>query len=98
MIRKPIFILSIAVGGFFFCTAVGGADTGDAETVGSPARGFKFLTEKAYLPADFDQATFDQIWQSWGEPLRSQAENASPDKRRRMAFERYGLTERPGDD
>ena len=38
MIRKPIFILSIAVGGLFVCAEVGGADSGDAETVGSPAR------------------------------------------------------------
>lgn len=61
-------------------------------------RGFRFLTEKAYLPPDFDQETFDSIWQVWPEPLRREAEKASADERRRMAFRRYGFTERPNDD
>lgn len=60
-------------------------------------RGYRFLTEKPYLPPDFDQATFDAVWTQWPEPLRSQAEKASPEERRRMAFSRYGLTPRPDD-
>src|SRR5947208_476911 len=60
-------------------------------------RGYRFLVEKAYLPPDFDQETFDLVWKQWPEPLRSQAEKASPDQRRKMAFERYGLTPRPDD-
>lgn len=60
-------------------------------------RGYEILTAKAYLPADFDQEVFDNLWQTWEEPLRSTAENASPDERRRMAFSRYGLTSAPGD-
>lgn len=60
-------------------------------------RGYKFLTEKVYLPPDFDQATFDQAWKYWPEPLRAKAEKATPEERRKMAFSRYGLTERPGD-
>ena len=35
---------------------------------------------------------------SWPEPLRSEAEKSSLEERRTMAFERYGLTTRPGDD
>lgn len=61
-------------------------------------RGYRFVTEKAYLPPDFDQALFDELWKRWPEPLKSLAEKASPDERRRMAFERYGLSARPGDE
>ncbi len=60
-------------------------------------RGYQLLTESALLPSDFHQSTFDEIWQSWPEPLRSKAEKASPAERRGMAFQRYGLTTRPGD-
>lgn len=60
-------------------------------------RGYRFLTEKAYLPPDCDQETFDAVWKAWPEPLRSQAEQASPDDRRRMAYARYGLTPRLDD-
>ena len=61
-------------------------------------RGYEKLTNTAFLPPDFHQETFDQVWTSWPEPLRSQAEKASLHERREMAFERYGLTPRPGDD
>jgi mono/diheme cytochrome c family protein len=60
-------------------------------------RGYELLLNKPYLPADFDQETFDELWQTWEEPLRSKAQRASADERRRMAFARYGLVERPGD-
>lgn len=60
-------------------------------------RGYDLLHNKAYLPADFDQQTFDEIWKCWEEPLRGQAEKASPETRRAMAFSRYGLTTAPGD-
>ena len=60
-------------------------------------RGYQNLTTKAYLPPDFTQETFDAVWRVWPEPLRSQAEAASPAERREMAFERYGLTHRPHD-
>ncbi|MEZ6115958.1 MAG: hypothetical protein R3C28_05220 [Pirellulaceae bacterium] len=54
--------------------------------------GYRFLTEKAYLPPDFDEETFNATWQVWPEPLRSRAAEATPSERRRLAFERYGLT------
>ncbi len=66
------------------------------ENAPSPERGFRFLTEKAYLPADFDEETFDAAWRFWPAELRDQAEKASPEQRRQMAFDRYGLTNRPG--
>ncbi|MDX1964720.1 MAG: cytochrome c [Pirellulales bacterium] len=62
----------------------------------SPAqRGLWLLLNKAFLPPDFDQETFDRLWETWEEPLRGQAERATPAERRRLAFARYGLTERP---
>lgn len=65
---------------------------------GDPELGFHFLTEKAYLPADFSEELFSEVWEVWPEPLRTQAEQASPLDRRKMAFARYGLTTRPGVD
>lgn len=61
-----------------------------------PAGGFRFLTEQSLLPSDFNEKVVDQIWESWPEPLRSRAESATPSQRRRMMFDRYGLTSRPG--
>ncbi len=60
-------------------------------------RGQWLLLNKAFLPPDFDQETFDQLWQRWEEPARSAAEKASPDERRKLLYARYGLTERPDD-
>ncbi len=60
-------------------------------------RGYWFLTQKAYLPPDFSQEIFDNVWKKWPEPLRSQAEKANPEERRKLAFSRYGLTPRPED-
>lgn len=70
-----------------------------AEGVASPEaqRGLHLLLNKAYVPPAFDQQTFDEAWQFWEEPARSQAAAADPDQRRRLAFVRYGLTPRPED-
>ncbi len=62
----------------------------------SAERGYRWLTEKAYLPPDFDQEVFDELWTVWEEPLKREAKKADVAKRREMAFERYGLTVRPG--
>ncbi len=56
-------------------------------------RGYRFLTENALIPPDFNQITFDEVWQAWPEPLKSQAANFSPAERRKMAFERYSCQE-----
>jgi cytochrome c553 len=60
-------------------------------------RGRQLLLTKPYLPADFDQQVFDDLWTTWPEPLRSRAEGAEVAERRRMAMERYGLTPHPDD-
>lgn len=64
-------------------------------SAGDPARGYNFLVSKAYLSPDFDDQTFNEVWNAWPESLRSRAEQASPVERRHMAFSRYGLTPRP---
>src|SRR5688572_4364549 len=71
-----------------------------AEPAGPPSaalHGYQLLTEKAYLPPDFDQETFDAVWKQWPEKQRFLAEQLSPEQRRTMAFARYGLTPRPDD-
>lgn len=58
--------------------------------------GYRHLLENEYVSPQLDQEVFDNLWKQWPEPLRSEAEKASPEERRRMAFSRYGLTEAPG--
>jgi mono/diheme cytochrome c family protein len=74
-----------------------GAGAGDAVDRMSPAqRGFHWLTTKAYLPPDFDDEVFDSLWKVWPADLQKQAQAATPAERRKLAFSRYGLIERPG--
>ena len=82
------------------CVVLSGQPSSFADGSDSTAakRGYRYLTETPLLTSDFDQETFDNVWRSWPKPLRSQAESASPDARRKMAFDRYGLTTRPDDD
>lgn len=61
-------------------------------------RGYSLLTTRPYLPADFDEDVFANLWKVWPKPLRDQAQAADPAERRRMAFSRYGLIERPDSD
>jgi mono/diheme cytochrome c family protein len=65
--------------------------------VGRSDEGYDLLRSKAYLPADFDQEVFDELWTTWPQPLRSRAEQAPVEERRRMAMERYGLDPDPAD-
>ena len=48
--------------------------------------GRDLLLDYAFLPRDFHQSTFDELWKDWPEPLRSQAEQASAAERRKMAL------------
>ena len=60
--------------------------------------GLRLLLEKPFVTSALNDEEFDDVWKVWPEPQRSQAEAASPSQRRSMAFERYGLTRRPGSD
>ncbi|MEM7010626.1 MAG: c-type cytochrome, partial [Verrucomicrobiota bacterium] len=63
----------------------------------APELGYRLLTERAYLSPDFHQSDFDEIWRVWPAQLRNRAAKATKEERRKMAFKRYGLTERPND-
>ena len=64
----------------------------------SPAqRGEWFVLNKPFVNVDFDQETFDALWQVWPESLQEKARNATAKQRRKMAYSRYGLTDRPDD-
>ncbi|MDB5392397.1 MAG: hypothetical protein JWM11_8043 [Planctomycetaceae bacterium] len=67
----------------------------DAQYVPSAQRGYELLTSKAFLPADFDQQVFEDLWKTWPKDLRDLAQKATPEERRRMTFSRYGLIESP---
>lgn len=60
-------------------------------------RGFRHLTEVPFIPPDFYEATFQDVWKEWPAELKKRAAAASPGDRRKMAFDRYGLTPRPKD-
>lgn len=66
----------------------------ESSQAGDPAEGYRLLVEKPYLPPDFDQETFDNIYRVWPQSLRERAEQATEAERRQMAFERYGLSPR----
>lgn len=82
------------------CGSVGiTAWAGDASDESSPSglpRGYDNLINRAYVPATLDQEVWDNLWRTWEEPLRAQAEGASADERRKLTMSRYGLTEAPG--
>lgn len=71
-----------------------------ASSAADPAaeRGYRNLTEVAFLPPDFSDEVFSNVWQTWPAELRAKAAKASPADRRQMSLERYGLTPLPGDD
>jgi cytochrome c5 len=61
----------------------------------SAARGYDLLVNTPFLPPDFEEAVFDRVWEVWPKPLRELAASATPEERRRMTLDRYGLTTRP---
>ena len=74
-----------------------GGPSASAAFQASAARGYRHLTEKSYLPSTLTRAELDALWTVWPAPDRARAEAASPEERRRLTFERYGLTPPPGD-
>ncbi len=93
--RGPAGLVAIVVCGLLISGLVGVAESRAGET--AAARGLHLLLTQPYLPPDFDQEVFDELWTTWEEPLRQQAAEASVEERRRMAMSRYGLLPRPDD-
>ncbi len=58
-------------------------------------RGYRLLTSKPYLPPDFDQAVFDDLWKVWPQERKAKAQAATPEERRRMIYSYYGIMQRP---
>lgn len=69
---------------------------GKHDQPGLAHEGYRLLLNKPYVKAAFDHALFDQLHLSWEEPLAEEAANATPEERRRLAFDRYGFTPAPG--
>ena len=95
-----LFIASVGIAAAAAWAVAGEPPAGPAPaapSAPSAERGYRFITEKPYVPASFEQTTFDAVWEVWPADLRARAEKATPDERRKMAYERYGLTPRPGD-
>jgi hypothetical protein len=104
-VARAVFVVCAGV----LLTAAAGAQLSAAERAPSAvdgrtdaiqlptARGLSLLLTQAYLPPDFDQQVFDELWTTWEEPSRSRAEQAALPERRRMTMERYGLTPHPDD-
>ncbi len=61
------------------------------------AHGWELLRTKPYLPPDFDDAVFENLWKVWEPEARDLAAKATPEERRRKTFSRYGLMPVPGD-
>ena len=106
-ISRSAVITVVALSGLF-PSVTRGADTepyghrlqamGPPSGLSAPERGYWLLTNKPYLPPDFDHATFDNLWQIWPAEEREAARNADPQERRRLTFARYGLVEPPESD
>ncbi len=73
-----------------------GGDVSEPFEGGRLPRGYELLIDRAYVPTSLDQEVWDNLYRVWEEPLKSQAEAASYEARRRMTLNRYGLTEAPG--
>ena len=86
-----IFGLSSVLLAFCVFVEVGAA----ADTTKAVDRGWQLLRTKPYLPPDFDQTVFENLWRRWPEPLRRQAEEATSVERRQLTFSYYGLMESP---
>lgn len=103
--RSSLSLLAVLLGGVTAAAFAGDRVESNQPTppegLSAAERGYWLLTNKPYLPPDFDQATFDNLWQVWPAEERKAAAQAGPAERRRLTYARYGLIERPesqGDD
>ena len=57
------------------------------------AGGYSILQSHSFLPPDFDDQVFNELWTVWPEPQRTEAQLAEPVARRRLTFSYYGIIE-----
>ena len=93
MLPKPLTIACLLTTALVSIAPAEDARVDPAED--AAARGYRWLRTRPFLPADFDQSVFDQLWRNWNEPLRQQAADADLATRRRMTMDRYGLMPDP---
>lgn len=96
----PVALLSAIV---LAMAAAAGVTAGQAPRAAAPGEaqdhpGFRMLIENAYSSPLMTIDQFGRLWTVWEPPQRARAERAAPAERRRMAFERYGLIDRPFDE
>jgi len=84
------------VAGISCLAAVAGAEDPRNETAAE--RGYRWLTTKPFLPADFDDEIFENLWTVWPAEAKEAARQATREERRRLTFSHYGLIERPESD
>jgi len=89
------------VNGWFGATAACAAERSpskieeQASKAAAAKRGYEFVRTKPYLPAEFPESAFNEIWRTWPADLQAKAKNATPEERRKMALSRYGLVPAP---
>lgn len=66
-----------------------------SEPVTPAERGYRWIRTRTYLPADFDQKVFDQLWTSWPDEQREKAREGDLAFRRRVTREFYGMMTNP---
>lgn len=66
-----------------------------ADKASAAKRGYELVRTKPYLPAEFPESAFDEVWRVWPADLKAKAKNATPEERRKMALSRYGLVPSP---
>jgi len=62
---------------------------------GSAERGYKALLTIPIGAAYLSEDEYFDLWKYWPEPLRTQAEQATEEERRKMALSRFGFQESP---
>lgn len=103
MFRTPVFILVITSVSILFSCCFASAvspknidtPTQDDDETQRAMNGYRLLVDTPFLKSDFNQEVFDNLWKVWPATLSEKARSATPQVRRRMAFQRYGLTARP---
>jgi len=84
--------LAAVVASLLASAGVALADAASSPVPPSPERGWELLRTRAYLPPDFDQAVYDDLWSVWEPKLRSEAAKLPVAERRRAIADHYGLT------
>lgn len=96
-VRETIWIAFVASLAILATTSAIAVGPNAVPSADAADRGYRLLVDSPFLSGDFDEEVVANLWQAWPEPLRRKAEAASPEQRRKMTFDRYGLTPRPDD-